>query len=785
MGGPLGYHRAGRGIRGGSIRDDCRGGAMSRRGRSVGVMLGGVLACWGGLATGQDRVKTLPGYARYDATRKAVGESIKSGAITGVWRDGGKAFEYRRDGKSYRFDVATRQVAELPKDLGADAFPRRPGGVPGRPERPQGVERGRQADSVLAPDKTLKATYRDRNLYLSDPNGVVEVAITTDGDAAKRTKNGKASWVYGEELYQATAFWWAPDSRKLAYYRFDESPVRDYYLQLDQTQIQDKLDVEAYPKAGTPNPIVELFVYDLKTKATTRVDVRDGQPWGDAVLGHYAYNVRWSPDGKELLFYRTNRHQNVLEFVAADPASGKCRVVLREEWPASWIENNPEYRWLKDGRRFLWATQKNGFKNFVVADLAGGTPAPLTKNDFDADRIVRVDEEAGVVDYLAHDGDNPMKLQLHRVKLDGSGDRRLTDPAFHHVISIPMGPDNFIDVAPDGKHFVDIVQTHDRAPATRVVAETGEVLATLAETDLSKYDQLGLKKPELVAFKAADGKTDLHMIVRKPSNYEADDRYPVLLSVYGGPETNGASETFEIPRLTPRGETLGLLADFGFLVVTLDARSAAGRGKVTLDSIYQKLGQTEIDDFAAAVRALRERPDVDGSRVGIFGTSYGGSSSLLSILRYPDLFQAACASSAVTDFRHYDTIYAERYLRTPAEDKAGYDGYSSMLKAGNLKGRLMIYYGTADDNVHPSNSLQLIKALNAAGKSYEVQVGPDLGHTAVPRDRMMEFFVDALVVGNTARGITDTSGRKLVRTAGGAAGTNYTTTFRAGQLVQV
>ena len=708
---------------------------MSSYWRTGGIGVGAVVATvgvalvvGGGLAEGQDRIKTMPGYARYESVRKNATGAYKTGAVTGTWVDEGKAFEFRRDSKRLRVDVATKQVADAPAEGSGEAGGRGAGGIPGRPERPQGVGRGRQADSALSPDKTLKATYRDRNLYLSDPNGLVEVAITSDGDAAKRTKNGKASWVYGEELYQPTAFWWAPDSKKLAYYRFDESPVQDYYLQLDQTQIHDKLDIEAYPKSGTPNPVVELFVHDLKSKQATKVDIRDGKPFADDVLGHYVYNVRWSPDGKELLFYRTNRHQNTLEFVAANPETGKCRVVIREEWPASWIENNPEYRWLKDGHHFLWATQRNGFKNYLVGDLGGDSPVILTKNEFDANKLVRVDEASGVVDYLAHDGDNPMKLQLHRVKLDGSGDKRLTDPALHHTV----------DVAPDGKTFVDVVQTHDQPPTTRIVAaETGEVLATIGESDLKKFDELGMKKVELITYTAADGKTELHGILHKPSNYDPKAKYPVLASVYGGPETNGAAETFTLPNP---------LTEYGFLVVTLDARSAKGRGKAILDSIYLKLGQTEIDDFACAIRSLRDRSDVDSGRVGIFGTSYGGSTSLLCLLRYPDLFQAASASSAVTDFRHYDTIYAERYLRTPAENKAGYDGYSSMLKAGNLKGRLMIYYGTADDNVHPSNSLQLIKALNAAGKSYQVQVGPDLGHTSVPRDRMMEFFLEALVI---------------------------------------
>ena len=704
-----------------------REGDTMTRWRAIGFVWLGLVVGWTATSVGQDRIKTMPGRARYESVRKQAQGAFQSGAVTGRWVEDGKAFDFQRDGKARRFDVATKQVIDPPAEAKGERNNRR-AGVPGRPDRPEGVGRGRQAETALAPDRSLKATYRDRNLYVSDPAGLVEMAITTDGNEAKRIKFGKASWVYGEELYQPTAFWWSPDSRHLAYYKFDESPVQDYFLQLDQTKIHDKLDVEAYPKAGTPNPIVELFVYDLKAKKSVAIDIRDGKAWSDEVVGHYVYNVRWSPDGKELLFYRTNRNQNILEFVAANPETGKCRVVIREEWPASWVENNPEIRFLKDDHRFLWATQRSGFRNYLICDLGGDIPVVLTKNEFDADRIVRVDEEAGALDYLAHDGENPMKLQLHRVKFDGSGDKRLTDPAFLHAVQ----------VAPDGKTFIDVAQTHDSPPITRAIdAETGDVLATLAESDLTKFAKLGLKKVELFTFKAADGKTDLYGILHKPSNYQADAQYPVLASVYGGPETNGASETFTVPNP---------LTEYGFLIVTLDARSSAGRGKAILDSIYLKLGQTEIDDIAAGVRSLRDRQDVDSGRVGIFGTSYGGSTSLLCLLRYPDVFQAASASSAVTDFRNYDTIYAERYLRTPAENKAGFDGYSSMIKAEKLKGRLMIYYGTADDNVHPSNSLQLIKALRAAGKSFEVQVGPDLGHTSLPRDRMMEFFIDALVV---------------------------------------
>jgi dipeptidyl-peptidase-4 len=207
--------------------------------------------------------------------------------------------------------------------------------------------------------------------------------------------------------------------------------------------------------------------------------------------------------------------------------------------------------------------------------------------------------------------------------------------------------------------------------------------------------------------------------------------------VYGGPEFEAitARETFLQP--SP-------LAEYGFLIVTLDSRAVPGLGKRALDGIYRKLGQADVDDIAEGVKALRNRSYVDKSRVGIYGTSYGGYMSVMALLRHPDVFAAAAASSPASDWRHYDTIYTERYMWTPQENTAGYDAGSAMTYAKDLKGRLMIYYGTADNNVHPSNSLQLIKALQDAGKSFDVQVGPDRGHSSMNQDRMMEFFIDAL-----------------------------------------
>jgi len=267
----------------------------------------------------QDRLKSMPGYERVQQMARESQTAVRGGTLAVAWADDGESFEYTKDGKRYRFDLLTRQ----PLEIGAPtvAGPSTGAGRGGRGQAP-GVaqpERGRQFDSTASPDGALKAYYKERNVWLSAMDGSNALAVTTDGSVASRVKYGTATWVYGEELSQRTAMWWSPDGTKLAYYRFDESQIPDFYLALDQTRTQTTLDAEAYPKAGVPNPIVDLFVYDVATKRSQRVDVRDGKPFDNTAVGHYVYHVEWSRDGRELLFFRTNRRQNIMEVAAANP----------------------------------------------------------------------------------------------------------------------------------------------------------------------------------------------------------------------------------------------------------------------------------------------------------------------------------------------------------------------------------------------------------------------------------------------------------------------------------
>ena len=323
------------------------------------MMTRAVLAC--ALAAGvitlgaQDRLPQMPGVDNHTRMLPQLSASVTSGAVSNVqWAADGRSFSYVHAGKSYRFDLATMKAAEAPAappDTAAGGPAGRGGRQGGQPVLPSGrgvqnqgglqqaqkempkepmsgcpattVARGRQRECVVSPDGRLKAFYRDRNFWVANADGTGEVQVTTDGSVEKRIKNGSGSWVYGEELGQTTAIWWAPDSQRVGYYRFDESQVPDFFVGMNQTAVQTAVDIEAYPKAGAPNPIPDVFVFDAGARTSTKIDVRDGRPFSNDVVGHYVFNVRWSPDGTELLMNRANRRQQITELGSLPSRDGE------------------------------------------------------------------------------------------------------------------------------------------------------------------------------------------------------------------------------------------------------------------------------------------------------------------------------------------------------------------------------------------------------------------------------------------------------------------------------
>ena len=544
------------------------------------------------------------------------------------------------------------------------------------------------------------------------------INVTTTG--TKKFRYGRASWVYGEELDQTDAMWWSPDSSKLAFYEFDERLVKDFYLLRGWSDLRTEPETEGYPKPGEPNPIAGLLVFDLSTHKTVRI-----QTGGD--LEQYVYNIQWTHDGKELLFSRTNRHQDALEVCAASPDTGQIRLVVAETQD-TWQNNRPEMRFLKDGHRFIWETEKTEWKQFELRDLDGSFVTALGEGSYPADSIVKVDEDHSVLYYMAYSATNPLNAQLHCVNLDGSGHRSLTDPQLTHSVRL----------SEDGRWFIDEYETAENPPATALCDIEGHRIATLAESDCSKMKDLGLEPGEVFTFKAGDGATDLYGVLQKPSRFDPGRKYPLLIDVYGGPFTQGVRNHF-----APANAG----CEFGYLIAKFENRGGTNRGKAFESATYLHLGGVDLDDQAAGVRFLTQRPYVDGQRVGISGSSYGGYMSALAILKYPEVCQAAVAGSAVTHWKNYDTIYTERYMRTPQENEKGYEDSSCAHYADQLRGKLLIIHGMVDNNVHPTNAWQLIEALNKADRPFEMMFYPNSSHSVGSTSRTVrwEFFYRTLI----------------------------------------
>jgi dipeptidyl-peptidase-4 len=496
--------------------------------------------------------------------------------------------------------------------------------------------------------------------------------------------------------------WWSPDSKHIAYYDFDETPVKDYYLLAGLSGLRTRPVSGGYPKPGDPNPVAKLEVYDLASGKRTPVDVG---PSAD----RYVYGARWSPKGDALLWFRAPRRQDTVELMVTDPATGASRALITER-QESWQENSPTIRFLEDGSRFLWESESNGHSNWELWDLAKGRLARLTDDPWVAESIVEVDERAGWVYYMARSSPTAICSQLHRVRLDGSARERLTPGDLHH---------SAVHVAPDHSCFVSTCEFVDVAPSAALRSMDGRDLATLTKPVPDSLAKQGLEKPEFIRCLAADGKTELYGILWKPPGFDPSKRYPLVVDAYGGPL---------IATVSPRFAGVDPDVGRGVLVARVDNRGTPGRGKAFEAATYLKLGGPDVDDQAAFVAELAKRPYVDGDRVAICGHSYGGYMALLAALRHPETFHVAVAGAPPTDWRQYDTIYTERVMRTPQENEAGYDAGSAIKLAGTLKGRVLLLHGMMDDNVHVANTFALADAWQSGNIPFEMQIFPKADH---------------------------------------------------------
>jgi len=568
-----------------------------------------------------------------------------------------------------------------------------------------------ERDPKLSPDGRQVAFRRQQDLYTLDIASRKETRLTSDGSPT--LLNGQLDWVYPEELSLGTAYWWSPDSKRLAYLQFDIShePV---FPQVDLLAPRGKLEPERYPKAGDPNADVHVGVVPAGGGATQWMDLGETR-------GFLIARVDWLPGGASLAIQRLNRVQSRLDLLLADPSTGSTSLLLREEDPY-WVDVTDSYRFLRDSKHFIWSSARDGFRHLYLYSMDGKLVHPLTRGDWDVTQIAGVDEAAKTVYYVST-AQTPLERHLYRVGFDGKHPARLTETAGMHAISM----------SPTTEYYLD-TQSSLTSPRQRTLhAKDGKQTAVYMAADRSATDELEILPTEIVKVPASGG-AQLYARLITPAGFTPGKKYPAIVMIYGGPGVQTVQNTWTGASWDQA------LAARGFVIWQLDNRGSLGRGHLWQSAIYHNLGAKELEDQKEGIRYLESLGFVDESRLGIYGWSYGGYMTLYSLLNAPDLFRAGIAGAPVTDFRNYDTIYTERYMGLPQDNADGYRRSSVVAKAADLKAKLLIVHNFGDDNVHFQNTLQMADALERAGKQFDMKVYTQKTHgvTGPVRKQMLE-----------------------------------------------
>ena len=580
------------------------------------------------------------------------------------------------------------------------------------------------ADPKISPNSRYVSFVRDHNVWLVRIADGKERAFTREG--TEEVRKGELDWVYPEELDITTAYWWAPDSSAIAYLEMDERKVTQYPL-VDFASYTGESEPERYPVAGGINPIVRVFVGSVDRGEPRAMDT-------GADTDIYIPRVNWLVDSKHVAIQRVNRPQTVVELLIADAISGKARVVLTDK-DSYWINVSDDLTFLQDGKRFLWSSERSGYRHIYLYDLEGKQLRQVTEGNWEVFAVQGVDEAKGLVYFTAAEK-SPLERHLYRVALDGSGFTRITREDGTHGV-------NF---GPGASAYVDTYSNSMNPPRQDLMKMDGSRVAVLNENKIAELADLHLSPVEFLSVRSHDG-MQLNAMMIKPPGFDPAKKYPVLVYTYGGPHVQVVLNAWE-------GSTFlwhQLMARKGYIIFALDNRGSAGRGHLFEEPIHFRFGAQEMSDQRDGAAYLKSLPYVDANRIGIWGWSYGGHMTLHAVFEDPQDFKVGFAGGSVTDWHYYDSIYTERYLGLLPQNEESYQESSPIHNAANLKSKLLIAHGTGDDNVHYANTLSLINETIAAGKYVEVMAFPGRGHGAsdpaarrVLMNRVMQFFLDNL-----------------------------------------
>ncbi|MFD1817319.1 dipeptidyl-peptidase-4 [Pseudarcicella hirudinis] len=592
---------------------------------------------------------------------------------------------YRRSSReeNYVYDLKTKKLQQLSKG-------------------------GKQMFATFSPDGSKIAFVRKNDLFMVDLATMTESAITKNGKW-NEIINGACDWVYEEEFSFARAFQWAPDSKKIAFYTFDETNVPEYNMQvwgkLYPTDYRYK-----YPKAGEPNSIITISVFHLADNKTVKVDI-------GKETDIYIPRIRWTQNPNMLSLSRLNRLQNKVDLLHADVSTGKSDVVLTEESKTYVdVENfGDDFVYLADGKSFISSSERDGFKHLYQFDLSGKLIRQITTGNWEVDDFQGIDEKSKIL-YFTSTEVSSSERHLYSISLDGKNKKQLsTDKGLNRA--------NF------SKDFKYYILSNSAADSPLKVslhkAPTGQLVKILEDnaTLRKKLEEYNIAKKEFFTLKTADN-IELSSWIIKPTDFDPNKKYPLLMFVYGGPGSQQVINQFDSSNFFWYQH----LAQKGYIVACVDNRGTGGKGVEFKKCTYLNLGKLEVHDQIEAAKYFGALPYIDKTRIGIQGWSYGGFMSSNCLFQGCDYFKTAVAVAPVTNWRFYDSIYTERFQRTPQENAAGYDDNSPVTHAKKLKGNFLLVHGTGDDNVHFQNAVALEEALIKSGKQFQSFYYPNKNH---------------------------------------------------------
>ena len=567
------------------------------------------------------------------------------------------------------------------------------------------TQEGKQRLTTFSPDGKMVAFVRDNNLYVMALNSLKETQVTFDGKF-NEIINGTTDWVYEEEFAITQGFYWSPDSKKIAFYRFDESKVKQYTMQM-WGELYPENYTYKYPKAGEDNSVVDVLVYDLETSKTRKLDIGSQND-------QYMPRIQWTCDPNILALMRMNRLQDKMELLLADVRTGDITPLYTEEDEA-YVEVPDTWVFLKDGKNWILTSERDGYNHIYMYDLQGKLVRQITSGAYDVVSVCSIDEKNGLIYYLSHET-SPLNKELYCIDFKGKKKTRLSDRNGWYSASFSA----------NSKYYISTFTDANTPPIYTLHASNGKLLKTLEDNASlqRRMAEYGVGHKTFGTLTTTLG-SELNYYLILPPDFDSTKQYPLFFYVYGGPGNQQVTNSYGYSDYY----WFHMLAQNGYVVACFDGRGTGGRGAYFKKMTYKNLGKMECEDACEAARWFGKKSWIDENRIGIFGWSFGGYLSTLSILKGHDVFKSAIAVAPVITWRYYDNIYTERFLQRPQDNARGYDDNSPLNFANLLEGNYLLVHGTGDDNVHFQNSADMVSALEAAGKQFEFRIYPNKNHS--------------------------------------------------------